>query len=275
MIAPDSEWYALCLLALALGARHGLDADHLAAIDGLSRCNSRSGLARSTGLLFSLGHGAVVILAAVAAWFFSRRWETPMWLETSSVLISVSFLYALGALNLVSLLRTAPHSVVAPAGIRSRLFRQVATVQRPWAIALVGALFAISFDTISHAALFAVAASRVGGIVDVVMLVGLFVTGMVLVDGLNGLWISRLLARADQTAALVSRIMSLAIISISFTIGTWTLIRWVVPSLGEQSEAIGQDLGPAIIAAIVVVYFGSLALFARRRNAVIVPSSVG
>lgn len=272
---PDSEWYGLCLLALALGARHGLDADHLAAIDGLSRYNSRSGVARRAGLLFSLGHGAVVIVAAVAVWFFSSRWETPTWLETSSVLISVSFLYALGALNLIALFRAAPDSVVAPSGIRTRLFSQMAAMERPWAIALMGALFAVSFDTISHAALFAVAASTVGGIVDVATLALLFVAGMVLVDGLNGLWISRILARADNTAALVSRIMSVAIIAISFSVGTWTLIRWVVPSLGDQGEAIGPYLGPAIIAGLVALYLLAVTVYAHRRNAVIVTNSAG
>jgi hypothetical protein len=79
-------------------------------------------------------------------------------------------------------------------------------------------------------------------------------TGLLLVDSLDGLWMSRLPARADQTAALVSRIISVAIITISFTIGTWTLVRWVVPSLDEPSEAIGPCIGPAKIAVSVVLY---------------------
>jgi nickel/cobalt transporter (NiCoT) family protein len=56
------------LLAFALGTRHGLDADHLAAIDGMVRCNveRRPGFSRSIGALFSVGHGSVVVLAAVA-----------------------------------------------------------------------------------------------------------------------------------------------------------------------------------------------------------------
>lgn len=275
MIIPGSEWISLCILAFALGARHGLDADHLAAIDGLSRRNSHSGLARSTGVLFSLGHGTVVLVAAAAAWTFSSRWQTPAWLETSGVLVSVAFLYTLGALNLAALFRSEPFAVVAPAGLRARLFSRAAMVQRPWAVAGVGALFAVSFDTISHAALFAIAAGRMGGLVDVLLVAGLFVAGMVLVDGLNGLWIGRLLARADRTAALVSRIMSVTIIVISFTVGTWALLRWLVPSLGGRSEMVGPYLGPAIIAAILVFYTGSLLLVARRRGAAAVPDSDG
>ena len=62
MDSIPTVWAALCGLAFALGARHGFDADHLATIDGLARYSaaSRPRLARSAGLLFSLGHGAVV-----------------------------------------------------------------------------------------------------------------------------------------------------------------------------------------------------------------------
>jgi high-affinity nickel-transport protein len=42
-----------------LGAKHGLDADHLATVDGLTRCNARTNpwLCRRAGALLSLGHG--------------------------------------------------------------------------------------------------------------------------------------------------------------------------------------------------------------------------
>lgn len=56
---------ALCALALILGIKHGFDADHLATIDGLARCNAARSprAARLSGALFSSGHGLVVLLA--------------------------------------------------------------------------------------------------------------------------------------------------------------------------------------------------------------------
>lgn len=62
--------YPLIALAFVLGLKHGMDADHLATIDGLTRFNTAAGrlrLARVCGFLFSLGHGAVVCVVAVAA----------------------------------------------------------------------------------------------------------------------------------------------------------------------------------------------------------------
>ena len=64
-----SSWTALCALAFVLGVKHGFDADHLATVDGITRCNCtlRPRLARYAGVLFSLGHGAVVVAIAAAA----------------------------------------------------------------------------------------------------------------------------------------------------------------------------------------------------------------
>ena len=64
--ALPSEVPALAAVVLLLGIRHGLDADHLATIDALTRLHMplRPRLARRAGALFSLGHGAVVVAVA-------------------------------------------------------------------------------------------------------------------------------------------------------------------------------------------------------------------
>ncbi len=72
-----TDWFALVALAFVLGLKHGLDADHLATIDGLTRFNARErpGMARWCGVLFSLGHGAVVIGIAITVGTLARQWE--------------------------------------------------------------------------------------------------------------------------------------------------------------------------------------------------------
>src|SRR5260363_375907 len=68
----QTTWVALSL-AFALGARHGLDPDHLIAIDNLTRYNAsrRPLLARWCGFFFAMGHGMVVACAALL--FFALR----------------------------------------------------------------------------------------------------------------------------------------------------------------------------------------------------------
>ena len=78
-------------------------------------------------------------------------------------------------------------------------------------MAAVGALFALSFDTVSQAALFAVTAARFGGLLHALLLGLPFAAGMRVADGLNGWWIACLLARAVRRAVLASRIMGLTV----------------------------------------------------------------
>src|ERR1700761_4725763 len=54
------------LLAYSFGLRHAVDADHIAAIDNVTRKLMQAGRRPVTvGLFFSLGHSTVVVLASV------------------------------------------------------------------------------------------------------------------------------------------------------------------------------------------------------------------
>src|SRR6202034_2292800 len=54
-------------LAYSFGLRHGVDADHIAAIDNVTRKLMQQGKeAACSGFWFSLGHASVVILASLA-----------------------------------------------------------------------------------------------------------------------------------------------------------------------------------------------------------------
>ena len=266
MDALPSTWSALCALAFALGLRHGLDADHLATIDGLTRHNAhqRPGLARLCGVLFSLGHGAVVLLVAIAAATLSARWQAPAWLELTGIGVSVAFLFGLAFLNVRAVLVAEPGAVVATAGVRGHLLGRIVTVRRPWAVAAVGALFAISFDTVSQAALFALAASRFGGLAGALFVCGLFVLGMLAVDGANGLWINRLIRRADRTAVIASRAMALAVAGISFVLGSLTLAKVALPAVGAWVEGRELVLGVSVAASMMLAFGIGMTMASRR-----------
>src|ERR1051326_9300241 len=56
-----------CLLAYSFGLRHAVDADHIAAIDNVTRkLIRRKRPPLTVGLFFSLGHSTVVLLASAA-----------------------------------------------------------------------------------------------------------------------------------------------------------------------------------------------------------------
>lgn len=236
--ATLKEWPALCGLVFVLGLKHGFDADHLVTINGLARFNSRvrPRLALFCGTLFSIGHGGAVIAIALAVSAFAWHWQTPEWLSTFGAWVSITFLLALGLINVQAVLRAHPGEIVQPVGFRSRFLFDLSRVTHPVYVVLVGALFALSFDTISLATLFALMANPFGGWQQAVMLGLLFMLGMLVTDGVNGLWISRLIMRADQTAALASRIMSLTIAGTSLLLGAWGVMKMSLPAFGSWSD---------------------------------------
>ncbi|MCU0805040.1 MAG: nickel transporter [Burkholderiales bacterium] len=265
MSIPTDDWLALVALALTLGLKHGLDADHLVAIDGLTRFNAqfRPRFARWCGVFFSLGHGIVVIAVAVLVGLAADRWIVPGWLEDLGAWISIAFLAGLGIVNLVAVASTPPEDVVRTVAFRGRLLGRLMRTSNPFAILLVGALFALSFDTMSQAALFAVAASTIGSWTDGAVLAGVFMLGMTIADGVNGFWISSLLGSANRRARVASRVMGLAVGGLSLALAGFGAAKYFSGSLDAWFEGRELGMGLAVIAFVAAAFAFGMVL-ARR-----------
>jgi len=260
------DLYALSLLVFVLGLKHGFDADHLATIDGLTRFNARANprLARYCGVLFSLGHGAVVTIIALAVSALALHAPAPPWLEAFGVWVSIAFLAALGFLNIHAVLRADSTQMVRPVGLKGHLLGRLARAASPGLVALVGALFALSFDTVSQAALFALTATRFGGWQHALMLGLLFMLGMLITDGINGLWISRLIRRADQTARIASRVMSLVVGGVSLLAAAFGIAKLALPAVDAWSEGKELMFGVGVIAVIATSFVIAVRLSGPR-----------
>ncbi len=256
------DWISLLILTFVLGMKHGFDADHLATIDGLTRYNARlrPGLARYCGTLFSLGHGAVVLAIALGVAGIASQWEVPEWFGILGAVISITFLIALGSLNLVAVLRAGPDEVVQPVGLKGRLLGNLRHASHPALIALVGALFALSFDTLSQAAFFALTATQFGGWQHALALALLFMLGMLLTDGINGLWIARLIARADQVALVASRVMGLVVSGVSLLVAAFGVAKLISPAVDAWSEGKELMFGFALVAIIAISFVAAVRL---------------
>ncbi|MBB6098439.1 high-affinity nickel-transport protein [Deinobacterium chartae] len=199
-------------LVFALGLRHGLDADHLAAIDGLSRLRPSPW----NGLLFALGHGGVVTLLAVLAGQllsgFDLEWLSP-WL----------FLL-LAAVNLYRLLRPGAHTHPKLPNLG------------PLALGIV---LAVGFETSSQLAALSLS-SQVGPL----WLGAAFTVGMMCSDGVDGLLASRIQQAQGQRAAAASRAMGwlVVLVSLGFALSDFAHV---------ELEAVALPLGLALFAALV------------------------
>jgi nickel/cobalt transporter (NiCoT) family protein len=101
---------ATALIAYGFGLRHAVDADHIAAIDNVTRKLMQEGKRPiAVGFFFSIGHSTVVIAAAtlIALTASSLQRSLPGLIEAGGLVgtsVSVIFLFAIALINLVVLI---------------------------------------------------------------------------------------------------------------------------------------------------------------------------
>jgi high-affinity nickel-transport protein len=191
-----------------------------------------------------------VIAVAVGVSLLARAWHPPTWLEAAGSWISIVVLAVLGAVNIAAVFRTPDGELAQPKGWRSGVFSRLLRAGRPLSVAAVGALFALSFDTFSQAALFAMTAAQFGGWHSALTLGMLFTFGMLLTDGANGYWISKLIRRSDRAAQVASRAMALAVAGVSLLTAALVLATLLLPRAGAWAEGKELWFGGAVIAVI-------------------------
>jgi high-affinity nickel-transport protein len=199
------------VLAYSLGLRHALDADHIAAIDNVTRKLMQEGKRPVTvGFFFALGHSAVVLLAslAIALAANSLTGQFAVYRETFGVIgtsASALFLFIIATANLVVLggvyrafwrLRDGEvvheddiDALLQQRGWLARLFRPLfRLVSKSWQLFPIGFLFALGFETASEISLFGLSAGASGDVSawSIFIFPTLFAAGMTLIDTVDG-----------------------------------------------------------------------------------------
>ncbi|MGI4942643.1 MAG: HoxN/HupN/NixA family nickel/cobalt transporter [Janthinobacterium lividum] len=200
------------LLAYSFGLRHAVDADHIAAIDNVTRKLMQGGGRPITvGFWFSIGHSTVVVLAALAIAVTTTQLADHFtaWKDIGAVIgtsISTLFLFAVAAMNVVILLsiwKTFRHVkrggvfeeqdfdiLLNSRGLLARLFRPVfRLVSQSWHMLPLGFLFGLGFDTATEVAMLGISATQAGegmSIWSIMVFPALFAAGMSLIDTTDG-----------------------------------------------------------------------------------------
>lgn len=254
MMDEQTSLLSLFGLTFLLGLRHGLDPDHLAAIDNLTRYNAghSPALARWCGALFSLGHGAAVTAVAVALAALSASSALPEWLDGAGQLIAIVFLLAIGMVNLRASLGGSPRPVGTLGWIAPRLMRRATSVSHPALISLIGMAFAVSMDTMSQAALFSVAAQgkfawTIAGLLGLT-----FTAGMLATDTASGWWVARMLGTGQ--ARNMSRALTLSIALLSLAVAAIGIARLFWNDLDHWYDVHTLEIGVATLVLLGGVY---------------------
>jgi high-affinity nickel-transport protein len=247
---------ALAGLTLVLGLRHGLDADHLSCIDGLTRFNHSIGhwVARWCGTLFSLGHSLLILVVATAIGFLARDFEPPALFDRIATVLVTALLLVIGTMNVANLLRAKPGEQLSVAGVRSRLLPKfVSQTSNPLMIVLIGFSFALAADTLSQAALFGLAgsAARENPGLFATFLGLTFMVGMVATDTIDGQLVYRMLSMASRSAWIASRITGWIVVALAYGVAMYKIVNFVAPGVSVDSETLG-----VIVFTVFIAGFG-------------------
>ncbi|EXJ69235.1 high-affinity nickel-transporter [Cladophialophora psammophila CBS 110553] len=212
ILSSHTHLLSTAALAYTLGLRHALDADHISAIDLMTRRLIATGQRPVTvGTFFSLGHSTIVVItsivvAATAAGIAGRfdSFGTVGGIIGTSV--SAAFLILLGIMNayilyklvvqIKKVIRMRPEQEAEEAwkieggGCLFRVLKKMfKLIDRPWKMYPLGVLFGMGFDTSSEIALLGISSIQgaKGTSIWLIMIFPvLFTAGMCLVDTIDG-----------------------------------------------------------------------------------------
>jgi high-affinity nickel-transport protein len=291
------------LLAYGFGLRHAVDADHIAAIDNVTRKLMQEGKRPiAVGFYFSLGHSTVVVLAtaAVAATASALQTRFEGFREIGGVIgtgVSALFLLAIAAINIVVLAavwrtfravrRGAPlveedlEIFLSRRGILGRIFRPLfRLVGKSWHMYPLGFLFGLGFDTATEISLLGIAAAEASHglpIWTILVFPALFTAGMSLVDTTDSVLMLGAYGWAfvkpirklyyNMTITFVSVVVALVvggIEALGLIADKLALTGGVWSGIGFMEDNLG-NLGFVIIGVFVVSWLASALVYRWRR----------
>jgi high-affinity nickel-transport protein len=284
------------LLAYTFGLRHAVDADHISAIDNVTRkLMQERKRPVSVGFFFSLGHSTIVVglsvAIAVAATFVTHT--LPSLQKVGGMVgtsVSALFLYAVALLNVLVFAEIAatfgrvrrgePYSertldaFLAGRGLMGRFFTPLLrAVGRSWQMYPIGVLFGLGFDTATEVGLLGIAAvegTKGLPVYDILLFPLLFTVGMSLLDTTDGILMLGAYGWAHVKPVrklFYNMTVTLVSVLVALLVGTVELLSVVGGRLSLQGafwqrlDALSGNFG-ALGFAIVGVFVGAWLLSA-------------
>ena len=292
------------LLSFGLGLRHAVDADHIAAIDNVTRKLIQTGQHPiGVGFFFALGHSTIVLLACIAIAWTSAQLATRFdgVKEIGSLigtLVSAFFLFVIAAVNALILWSTyktwrrykqTGHfteesiDLLGPStGLLGRLIKPAfRLISRSWHMYPLGFLFGLGFDTATEIALLGIAATQsTAGLSPWAIMVFplLFCAGMTLVDTLNGHlmigaygWVQaqperKILYNLTITGISVVTAVAIGLVEIVSLAGDTLMLQGFFVETAESISEHFSVLGFGIIVLYLLTWTTSFFLTRTKKN---------
>ena len=291
------------LLAYTFGLRHAVDADHIAAIDNVTRKLMQQGQRPvGAGFYFSLGHSTIVfglsIAIALTSVALKDRFNS---LESIGGIVgtavSAFFLLAIAVANIMILLsvyRTFQHVksggryvdedlnlILAKRGFFGRIFRNLfRLVDHSWQMYPIGFLFGLGFDTATEVGLLGISATAAAKglpIWSILVFPTLFTAGMALVDSTDSILMLGAYGWAfvkpirklyyNMTITFVSILVAVLIggIEVLGLVGDEFELKGAFWKMMDSLNDNFGTIGFVIIGVFVVSWFASLFIYRMKR----------
>jgi high-affinity nickel-transport protein len=303
MFHPYPLLLGTALLAYGFGLRHAVDADHIAAIDNVTRKLMQQGKRPlGAGFFFSAGHSTIVFglsaAVAMAAVGIKGRFDAiENFGNIAGTLISASFLVAIAVINivvLVSVIRVFRHieaggsyeaaqldHLLGKRGFFARVFRGLfRLVNHSWQMYPIGLLFGLGFDTATEIGLLGISAagaSKGRPIWSIMIFPALFAAGMSLIDtgdsllmlGAYGWAFTRPIRKLYYNMTITSVSVLVALIVGGLEVlgliqGEMNLSGFFWGAIAALNNHFG-DLGYVIIGIFIVSWLASLLFYKLKR----------
>ncbi len=205
---PYPALLGTAFLAYSFGLRHAVDADHISAIDNVTRkLMQENKRPVAVGFFFSLGHSTVVVSLcvglALAATFINK--ELPGFQRIGALVgtsVSAVFLYVIALINFLVLWEIFQtfrkvkrgeeydeqtlDEFLSQRGLMGRFFRPLLRITtKSWHMYPIGLLFGLGFDTATEIGILAISATSATKGLPVYLILlfpALFMAGMTLID---------------------------------------------------------------------------------------------
>jgi len=290
------------LIAYTFGLRHAVDADHISAIDNVTRKLMQAGKRPvAVGFFFSLGHSTIVVLltAGIAIATVVVKATIPGLQSVGGLIgtsVSALFLFAIAALNVVVFLGiydafrrvrrgesyddVSVDAYLADRGLMGRFFKPLMKfISKSWHMYPMGILFGLGFDTATEVGLLGIAAVQGGKglpIYDILIFPLLFTVGMSLLDTTDGILMLGAYGWAyvkpmrklfyNMTITFVSIAIALFIGAIEAASVLATQLH-LSGGLWDRARALGENfgvLGAGIVGIFVVSWIVSAIVYKLR-----------
>jgi high-affinity nickel-transport protein len=253
-------------LAYSFGLRHAVDADHIAAIDNVTRKLMQQGKRPvAVGLMFSLGHSTIVIVGSIV-----------------NLIVLQSVIRSFARVR-----RGEPYVdedfdlLLGSRGFLSRLFRPMFNlIRRSWHMYPLGILFGLGFDTATEIGLLGISAAEASkglSLSSILVFPVLFAAGMSLIDSTDNILMLGAYGWAfvkpvrklyyNITITSVSVVVALAvggIEALGLLAGQFHLTGGLWGLVGKLNDTFGM-LGYGIVALFALSWALSIAIYKWRR----------